>query len=170
MQAAARQEHHVTRLYGNAMDTFRHRSVANRLLELVPTSSFFQADIEGRFGRRIGDVPHFSLRLAAQFFGHLLRWMHLDRKFLLRVEDFNQQRKTARRRFGVAKQFGAMLLHQPAQGLSAERTVVDFANGLGSVSNLPRFADRHAFRKLLLVKSLQVAPAPDSLLENRTKF
>src|SRR5439155_528074 len=96
--------------------------------------------------------------------------MHLDRKFLLSVENFDEQWKTTRRRFGLAKQFGAVLLHEPAQILSGKWTILDLAHRLWPVGNFPGFADRHSFGKLLLVKSLKVASAPDSLLENRTKF
>ncbi len=61
--------------------------------------------------------------------------MDLDGKLLPGIEDLDQQRKSLR--FRRTQQFRAMGLHEPAQGLSRKRTVVNFADTLGTVGNLP---------------------------------
>ena len=60
----------------------------------------------------------------------------------------------------------AVILHEPTQVLAGQRPVGDDADVARPVADFPRLADRHARRQRLVVKALQLAPAPDALLED----
>src|SRR5215471_10955135 len=80
------QEHHIPSLYRNTVETSSDVSILKLLLKPVTRHTPLQANIQ--FGPRfsVGDVPHLSFRLSAQFF-RLSGWrMDLERKFLSGVQ------------------------------------------------------------------------------------
>ncbi len=93
--------------------------------------------------------------------------MDLQGKFFVRIKDFYEQRKPCDSPLPLAQQFGGVIFHQPAQIAARQRAVGNHAGVARPVGNFPRFADRRARRQWLVVKALQIAPAPDAFLENR---
>ena len=77
------------------------------------------------------------------------------------------KRKPPPLRPGLAKQIGCVILHEPTQVLAGQRPVRNDAHVTGPVADFPRLPDRHARRQRLVVKALQLAPAPDALFEDR---
>ena len=94
-----------------------------------------------RAGVGLGDEPHFGFRIAAQFRRLVGGRVNLERKFVLRVEQFDQQGKTPGFELRVAEQVGAVILHEPVQIFSRERAVGNDAGVAGAVADFPRFAD-----------------------------
>ena len=95
--------------------------------------------------------------------------MDLEGKRFLGIKNLHQQRETSAGSRCAAEQPLSVMLHQPAQVAASQRTVGDDAGVAGTVADFPRFADEFARRKGFAVEALQVAGAPDTLLETRLK-
>jgi len=93
----------------------------------------------------------------------------LQRKFFLRVEQFDEQREAAVERVGIAQQFAGVIFHKPTEVLAGKRAIGNDTGVAGPVADFPRFTDGLVGRQLLAVEPRQIAPAPDALLENRTE-
>src|SRR6267378_3240223 len=91
--------------------------------------------------------------------------MNLQRKFILRIEQLDQQREA----IGVAnlaKNRLSILRPKFVQRFVAQRTVCDDALRFRSIHDLPRFADAFACRKIFSKQLRKFATAPNPLLED----
>src|SRR5437867_7545360 len=96
VKTSCRQKYGVTGFCSNLMDVIGHCSIAQGVFELLARDLVMKS--QKKFGARIGvgNVPEFCFCLAAQSAGGSFSWMHLQRKFLVRVEKFDEQRKARR--------------------------------------------------------------------------
>ena len=167
MNAAARKEHHIPRLHRHAMKAICHRAVLDLALELRSRRAAAQTGVKLCARLSIGDVPQFGFRFPPKPRRHVRGGMDLQRKSLLRVEDFDQQRKASALRPGRAEQFLSMVFHQPAEVFSRQRPVRNHAYTFRPVADFPGLANRDDRRQILVIEPFQVAPAPDAFFENR---
>ena len=65
------------------------------------------------------------------------------------------------------QQFFTVMLDEPVQIFSSQRTIGDHAHIVGSVANFPRFADGDAWRQRLLIEPLEFAATPEPFLKER---
>ena len=166
VKASSRKKHSIAGFDSNGMNVRGDGAIANCFFEssarqLVPQSGKY-------FGVRIrsGDVPELALRFAAKLLRDVFGRMNLQRKFFLRVEKFDQQRKS----FAVgnvAEDRMSILPPKVVQRFTFERSVRDNALRLGSIDNFPRFADAHIRRQFFSEFGFKSAPAPHSFHENR---
>jgi hypothetical protein len=113
MHPATWQEHGISRLYGYSMKTVRHRAILYLSFEVSLRNAALQSHVELGAGRCVGYVSHLGLWFSTQFSSLLARRMHLKRKLLLRVQDFDQQRKSSALRVSAAQQFIPVIRRQP---------------------------------------------------------
>src|SRR5260370_33509179 len=92
--------------------------------------------------------------------------MHLQRKFFLGVEKFDQQRKSRRLR-NVTENVMSILRPEFVQCFSVERWVRDDTPCLRAIDDFPRFADANIRRQLFSELRLETASAPHSFHEDR---
>ena len=137
--------------------------------ELSPRDAVFQADIELCSRGGLGDVPHLGLRFPAERGRLGKRGMNLQRELLPRIENLDEQGESVAVRLGPTQKLGCVLLHEPTQVLAGERAVRDDAHVTRPVADFPRFPDRYAGWQRFMEKTLQLASAPDALLEDRPK-
>ena len=92
--------------------------------------------------------------------------MDLQRQLLLRIEQFDQQRKTWRSE-GPAKNFFAKVDPKIVKRSARERTITHDTLGLRPIDDLPRFADSFVGRQSLAEQRGKVTTTPNPFLENR---
>lgn len=92
-------------------------------------------------------------------------------EWLLRIEQFDQQRESACGTTALAEQGIALGIHEKAEVFSRERAVSDHAHGVGLIGDFPGLTDwRWRWRKVLVEQPFEGASAPDALLENGVKY
>ena len=121
VKTSCRQKCGVTGFCSNLMDVIGHCSIAQGVFELLARDLVMKS--QKQFGARIGlgNVPEFCFWFAAQSGGGSFRWVHLQRKFLVRIEKFDEQRK-ARRGGNIAENRLSLLRPQFMQGFAFKRT------------------------------------------------
>src|SRR5215471_15817999 len=102
------------------------------------------------------DVPQFGLGFAAKFARPVQRRMHLERKFVARIQDFYEQGKSSVERAGGAEQIPFMMFHQPAEIFSGKSSVRNDAHVAGTIADLPGFADRRGRWKRFAEEMLEI--------------
>src|SRR5206468_3750987 len=105
------------RLHRHAMKTIGDGAVFDLQFELRARDAALQSDIQFSTGFRVCDIPHLRFWLAAQYSRELRRWMNLQRKLLLRVENFDQQWKYTHVALRCSKEIFGMIPNQPMQRL-----------------------------------------------------
>src|SRR5687767_3782839 len=136
VDAAARQEHRISRLHRDSMKTVRNGPARDGTFEGISRHARSQADKQLRAGIGGRDVPHLRLGIAEML--EICWRVHLQRQLVAGVEDLAQQREPptdSRRR--VSEHLAPVLLHEPAQGGAGKRTVDDNALVAWPVSDLP---------------------------------
>src|SRR6516164_8204493 len=120
MNTARRQKNSIALLNGDPVNVIDHSALAQSLLKSVARDWFTKSNEQ--LGARIrGDhVPKFALRFASQSAGNISRRMNLQRQFLLRIENFDKQRKTWVLR-NFTEHFPSMLGPQFMQRFPAHR-------------------------------------------------
>ena len=61
------------------MHVLDHTSFFKRIGEVSARGTALEADVELGSRTCLCDIPKFSFRFTAEFFGRLGRWVHLDR-------------------------------------------------------------------------------------------
>ena len=166
MHTAGREENGIACLNGNFMNVIDHGSIAYPLLKHVARDGLTKSNENLGVRIRGGYVPKLALRLASQFAGNIFRRMHLKRQLLLRIENFDEQRK-AWSVGNVPKDFLSLLRPQFVQSSSAQRAAGHDALRFGTIDNFPRFTDTLLRWKLFVKIGFEAPPAPHSLDENR---
>src|SRR5215471_1060854 len=94
MHPAGREENGIACLNGDRMNAIDHSSIAQSLPKLVARDRLTKS--EEKLGVWIpeGHVPELAFRFASQSAGNIFGRMYLQRQFLLRIENFDEQRKT----------------------------------------------------------------------------
>src|SRR5262245_17776025 len=93
MKTSARQKHRVSLLHSNTMHAVSNRAVPDAALEFFSRNIPAEADKQFSMSCGIGDVPHLGLWLATELSGDSKGRMNLQRKNVLGIENFNQQRE-----------------------------------------------------------------------------
>ena len=96
-----------------------------------------------------------------------IRGMHLDREHLTRVEELQQQRKSAETPGQLSHHLFRKLLQQLTDGLPFERSVGNAARMVFAVAQYPRFADRAVARQRRREQAGQTPAAPEPILIDR---
>src|SRR5204863_914776 len=78
----------------NCVNKIGDSAVADSLLKLIARDSQAKSGQKFGPGDREGNVPKFGLRFATKFRGDFFRRMHLQRKRVVGIEQFNEQWKT----------------------------------------------------------------------------
>jgi hypothetical protein len=132
---------------------------------LFARERFAQADknLGARFRGR--DIPEFRFRFAAQCSGDVFWRMNLQRKFLLRVEELDQQRESLALR-KVAEDWLSILGPKLVQSFAFELSVAHNALRFRAIDDFPRFADALIARQFLAERGFKPAAAPYSFHEN----
>jgi len=94
VNTACREKNGIALLNGDPVNIIDHRTLAKPLLK--PVARDWVTKSNEQLGARIrGDhVPKLALRFASQSAGNISRRMNLQRQLLLRIENFDEQRKT----------------------------------------------------------------------------
>jgi hypothetical protein len=166
MNAAGRKENGIACLNGNSVNVIDHGALAKSLLKAVPRDRLTKSKEELGVRMRGGHVPKLALWLASQPAGNIVRRMHLQRQLFLRIENFDEQRKTWSLG-NIPKDFVSLLGPQFVQSSSAQRAAGHDALRFGTIDNFPRFTDTLLRRKLFVKFGFEAPPAPHSLDENR---
>src|SRR6516164_1443486 len=120
MNTACRKKNRTARLNGDPMYVIDHGALAQSLLKPV-ARDWFPKSNEQLGARMRGDhVPKLALRFASQSTGNISRRMNLQRQLLLRIENFDKQRKTWVLR-NFTEHFPSMLGPQFMQRFPAHR-------------------------------------------------
>ena len=121
------QEDAVARFWPEAGQMVRHGPVCDRPPQNVCRGGWFQARVDKAFRPRLQHHPCFGLAALArrQIFRLLIRWMHLDREHVPRVEELQQQREPAEAPGQFSQQLLRPLFKQLPDGPSFERSIGD---------------------------------------------
>jgi hypothetical protein len=94
MNTASREKNGIARLNGDPVNVIDHGALEQSLLKPVVRDWFPKSNEQ--LGARIrGDhVPKLALWFASESAGNISRRMNLQRQLLLRIENFDKQRKT----------------------------------------------------------------------------
>jgi VanZ family protein len=163
MQATAWSKNSVTGVHPQRMHQLESAATADGLGELRLLNSTLQAKMNRSAGNSREDVPHLGLA------PHAIAGVHLERKRFTSIEQFRQDRETRGVIEILAKNFHAMVSPKLMQRFSRPWTLPNDALRLRAIDELPRFANIFARRQFLSEASLQFAPAPNSLHQNRLK-
>src|SRR5690349_10518465 len=91
------------------MDEIGDGSRAYRLFKFAAFHGAPKADVKLRSRNRRRDIPKFRFRFSAELCGDLFRRVNLQRKLIVRVEEFDEHRKSrcvsdlAKNRLAVAR-------------------------------------------------------------------
>ena len=96
-----------------------------------------------------------------------IRGMHLDREHFTRVEELQQQRKSAESPGQLSHHLFRKLLQQLTDGLPFERSIGDAALMVIAVAEHPCFADRTVARQRRGEQAGQTPAAPEPILIDR---
>ena len=141
------------------------RSAAFKLLASDPA---LETRVKVAVEQRIEEVPHLGLRLAAEARRDFGRRMHLHGEPILRVEEFEEQRKTRRVSGSPApKTASRCSVQSVVQRCALQWPFVDDALRLFAIDDFPRFADPHPRRKPFVKMRFEAPATPDPLHEER---
>ena len=120
MNTASREKNRIAPPNSDPVNVIDHSALAQPLLKPVARDWFTKS--KEQLGARIrGDyVPKLPLRFACQSAGNISRRMNLQRQLLLRIENFDEQRKTWVLR-NFTEHFPSMLGPQFMQRFPAHR-------------------------------------------------
>src|SRR6266403_3630731 len=94
VETSSGQKNGVAGLDRNCVNEIGDSAVAHSLRKLIARDILAKSGQKFGAGDREGNIPKFSLGFAAKFRGDFFRRMHLQRKRVVRIEQFNEQRKT----------------------------------------------------------------------------
>ena len=94
---------------------FRYFAGPDFSLKFGPRDAAVEPDKQFRAGCGVGNEPHLGLRIAFEVLRRRRGWMHLQRKFVLGVENFDEQREGLCVCAVSAQQRTGVILHEPAQ-------------------------------------------------------
>ena len=94
METSSGQKNGVAGLDRNCVGEIGDSAAAHSLLKLISRDSLAKSGQQFGAGDREGNVPKFGLRFATKFRGDFFRRMHLQRKRVVGIEQFNEQWKT----------------------------------------------------------------------------
>jgi hypothetical protein len=166
MHTAGWEKNSIACLNGNSVNVIDHGALAKSLLKALSRDRLTKSKEKLGVRMRGGHVPKLALRLASQSAGNIVRRMNLQRQLFLRIEDFDEQRKTWSLG-NLPKDFVSLLGPQFVQSSSAQRAAGHDALRFGTIDNFPRFTDTLLRRKLFVKFGFEAPPAPHSLDENR---
>ena len=137
--------------------------------------SHFAVEAHHEFGILVGlhHIPHFGFSIAyATFFGQFVVGMHLHRKPVVGIDDFEQQRKLLAIfvEYAFPNQVAHESLYQVVDFVALKVAVGHFALLVPKTRKQPHFA---AVGQQAIVQSkliLDLTPAPDFVLENGLEF
>jgi hypothetical protein len=152
-----------------AVEAFGDRTVVQPTDKLLASDSTAEAHINLSAGIRLREIPHLSFGLSVQ--GQRLRRRRVDlkREVLATIEDFDEPGEALARADRAAHQLLTVTLHQIPKRGSGQRPFRHYRLSLGTVGNLPGFADWHTGRQVLAPLLFQLATTPKALLRQRSE-
>src|SRR5438552_1849393 len=165
MKTSGGQKHCVTGFHANFLNTAGSCAITQCLLKFFACHRSAKAEVKRSSGIGCGDVPEFGFWLAAEFRGDFFGRMNLQRKFFLRVEQFDEQRKS-RRVWNFTKNQSSIFGPKFVQGFSVRRSVAHDTLRFFAIDDLPGFTDARVRRQIFPELRLKATPAPDSFYEN----
>ena len=164
VEAAGGNEDRVTGLGAYRMHAVGDRAVGDGRFKIFAGHAVFETDIKFRAFVAIGDEPHFRFRLAIQRCGKRDGWVHLDRKIVAGIENFDEDRKARVLRVSASENFLAVMRPKFVQTFAGKGTGFDDRLLLLAVDDFPGLAvGTVLIGKLAAVDALEFASAPDAL-------
>src|SRR5437867_4328636 len=165
MKTSGGQKHCVTGFHANFLNMAGRCAITQCILKFFARQRSPESKKKFRAGIGCGDVPEFLFLFAAEFRSDFFRWMNLQRKFFLCVEQFDEQRKS-RCVWNFTKNQSSILGPKFLQLFSTQRTVADDALRFWAIDDFPRFANANFCRQFFPELRLKATPAPHSFHEN----
>jgi len=160
VEATGRNENGLVFFWLDGVNLVGDAAVLQRGCEVLFGHAVFEADVE--FGPRVavGDIPHFCLSVAAEFFGHFDRRMDLNREVITGIEDFDEEGEPLAGESGP-EDLLAVVDPEIVEGFSCQGPVVDDGLLIFPVAHFPGLAVGLLIGELALIDAFHGAPPPD---------